>query len=394
MADAAPRRNPAGPTAYGAAVAFAAYAGGAVAAVGALAVGVLAGQALIARRTIPGAEAPPPRSSGDYGSEYAEAPVLNLAVLGDSTAAGYGVATRAETPGAHLSTWISHATHRPVRLVCPAVVGAVSAWLAPQVETAVEAGAELAIIFIGANDVTTRMGESVAVRHLYEAVRTLRQAGIEVVVATCPDLGTIQPIPQPLRWFARRWSRRLAAAQTIAVVEAGGRTVSIGDLLGPEFAAAPERMFGTDNFHPSAEGYRLAAAAVLPTALVALRAVAGADPAGWAARNLADSDRAARNLADSDRAAAVPGGRAFRSSVRSLPAAAAAAARHAGSEVSGVAMGGAERGPAGRWAQLRQRVLRVGRGVGVAQVNGDAVPSLAEHNIARPAVAPLPAESQ
>jgi len=364
MADAAPRRNPAGPPVYAAAAAYAAYAGGAMAAVGALAVGVLAGQALIARRTIPGAEAPPPRSSGDYGSEYAGAPILNLAVLGDSTAAGFGVATRADTPGAHLSTWISHATQRPVRLVCPAVVGAVSAWLAPQVETAVEAGATLAVIFIGANDVTTRVGDSVAVRHLYEAVRTLRQAEIEVVVATCPDLGTILPIPQPLRWFARRWSRQLAAAQTIAVVEAGGRTVSLGDLLGPEFAAAPERMFGTDNYHPSAEGYRLAAAAVLPTALVVLHAAPRA----------------------------MPGARTFRSSVQSLPAAAAAAARHAGSEVSGVAMGGAERGPAGRWAQLRQRVRRA---VGVAQINGDAVPSLAEqHNTARSGVAPLHAESQ
>jgi len=113
---------------------------------------------------------------------------------------------------------------------------------------------------------------------------------------------------------------------------------------------------------------------VLPTALVALQSAGGAEAGARGAG---------------------PGVRAFRSSVRSLPAAAAAAARHAGSEVSGVAMGGAERGPDGRWAQLRQRVRRVGRGVGVAQINGDAVPSLAEqHNIARPAVAPLHAESQ
>jgi lysophospholipase L1-like esterase len=385
--DPIPRRSPTALADYAAYAAYVAYAGGAVAAAGALAVGVLAGQALIARRMIPGAEAPPPRSGGDYGLEYAGAPVLNLAVLGDSTAAGYGVTTRADTPGAHLSTWIARATGRPVHLVCPAVVGAVSAWLAPQVETAIEAGAELAIIFIGANDVTTRAGESIAVRHLYEAVRTLRRAGAEVVVATCPDLGTILPIPQPLRWFARRWSRQLAAAQTVAVVEAGGRSVSLGDLLGPEFAAAPERLFGIDNYHPSAEGYRLAAAAVLPAALMALRvagraeAVPGGPGAGPLERGGSEPD-------------ADPG-RAFRSSVRSLPAAAATAARHAGSEVSGVAVGGAERGPAGRWAQLRQRVWRVVPGwTGVARVNGEAVPCLAGQNdVARPEGAPLTAES-
>ena len=63
----------------------------------------------------------------------------------------------------------------------------------------------------------------------------MREAGIEVVVGTCPDLGTIRPIAPPLRQVARRWSRRLAAGQAIAVVEAGGRAVSLGTILGPEF---------------------------------------------------------------------------------------------------------------------------------------------------------------
>ena len=31
------------------------------------------------------------------------------------------------------------------------------------------------------------------------AVRRLREAGAEVVVGTCPDLGAVQPVPQPLR---------------------------------------------------------------------------------------------------------------------------------------------------------------------------------------------------
>ncbi|SCF86113.1 hypothetical protein GA0115255_109151 [Streptomyces sp. Ncost-T6T-2b] len=102
-------------------------------------------------------------------------------------------------------------------------------------------------------------------RCLTTAVRRLRTAGAEVVVGTCPDLGTIEPVYQPLRWLARRVSRQLAAAQTIGTVEQGGRTVSLGDLLGPEFAANPRELFGPDNYHPSAEGYATAAMAVLPT---------------------------------------------------------------------------------------------------------------------------------
>ncbi|WP_344137264.1 SGNH/GDSL hydrolase family protein, partial [Luedemannella flava] len=247
----------------------AAYTGGAIAASGVVTAGVLVGQAFLARMTIPGAEAPPPRADGVYGPERPGEP-LRVAVLGDSTGAGYGVATRAETTGALLATGIVMAADRPVRLHCPAVVGATSAMLTPQVEAAVERGVDLAVIFIGANDVTSNAGSTTAVRHLFEAVHALRRAGAAVVVATCPDLGTIQPIRPPLRWLARRWSRQLAAAQTVATVEAGGRTVSLGDLLGPDFAAAPARMFGADRFHPSAEGYRAAVAAVLPTTLAAL----------------------------------------------------------------------------------------------------------------------------
>ena len=54
---------------------------------------------------------------------------------------------------------------------------------------------------------------------------------------TVPDLGTIQPIPQPLRAYARWQGRSLARAQTMATVSAGGRAVSLGDLLGPVFSA-------------------------------------------------------------------------------------------------------------------------------------------------------------
>lgn len=296
-----------------------AYAGGAVTAVSALGVGVLFGQALIARMTIPGAEAPPPRCSGEYGAEFGGAPRLRLAVIGDSTAAGYGVHNRDETPGALLATWIAEAAQRPVRLTCPAFVGSVSAWLGPQVETAIDAGVDLAIIFIGANDVTTRAGESAAVRHLFEAVSNLRAAGAEVVVATCPDLGTIQPIQPPLRWLARHWSRQLAAAQTVATVRAGGRTVSLADLLGPRFAAAPERMFGADRYHPSIEGYRAAAEVVLPSALAALGI---------------DAPSAVR------RSAPMP-----------LPEAATAAARRSGTEVTAEP---ARRAPAATPARLRR----------------------------------------
>ena len=89
-------------------------------------------------------------------------------------------------------------------------------------------------------------------------------------MGTCPDLGTIRPVAQPLRAYARRVSRELALAQATAVNAAGGRAVRLADLLGPTFEASPEDYFSADRFHPSATGYAACAEAVLPACLAAL----------------------------------------------------------------------------------------------------------------------------
>ena len=46
--------------------------------------------------------------------------------------------------------------------------------------------------------------------------------------------------------------------------------MSLGSILGPEFAAAPAVLFGPDQFHPSAEGYRSLVQVLLPSTLAAL----------------------------------------------------------------------------------------------------------------------------
>jgi lysophospholipase L1-like esterase len=321
----------------------AAYGGTGLGLAGALAAGLLMGQARLARMTIPVAEAPPPRSDGRYGADEPGEP-LRMVMLGDSSAAGYGVEGAAQTPGAIIAGGLAQALHQPVDLRCYAVVGATTAEIEPQVRRALAHRPAVAVLLCGANDVTHMIKAPVAVGHLSDIVRTLRAAGAEVVVGTCPDLGTIRPIQPPLRWLARGLSRSMAAAQTIASVEAGARTVSLGDLLGPEFARSPDRMFGADRFHPSVEGYAAAAAAMLPSVIMAVSGPAEAvTPAGG------------------------PG-------LRSLPEAALEAAGNAGTEVSGAVVAGADRGPAGRWAQLRRRVGHVVAKPNEAEPAGSAVP--------------------
>ncbi|SCK49641.1 Lysophospholipase L1 [Streptomyces sp. WMMB 714] len=308
----------------------AAYGGGGLSLLGGAAVGLLFTEAQLAKRKIGGSDDEPPPADGLYGSAFAgqqHGRRIRLGFLGDSTAAGQGVHRPRQTPGALLASALAAVAERPVELRNVALPGAQSDDLERQVtlllsEHELDMAPDVCVIMIGANDVTHRMPPSRAVRLLSDAVARLRTAGCEVVVGTCPDLGSIEPVGQPLRWVARRLSRQLAAAQTIAVVEEGGRTVSLGDLLGPEFAAHPRELFGPDNYHPSAEGYATAAMAVLPTLCAALGLWPTEDERPDAAR---------------------------RESILPVARAAAEAVAEGGTEVTGV------RGP---WALLKHRRRR------------------------------------
>jgi lysophospholipase L1-like esterase len=234
--------------------------------------GLMYGETKLAKRRIPIATDPPPISHDTTWAAVGVSrsrPPIRIAMLGDSTAAGYGVHTDRDTPAAQLAIGISEAARRPVHVTNVAIVGAESPDLLPQVTALGTRPPELVIIMIGANDVTELTKPAVAVPFLEDAVRALRAMGTEVVVGTCPDLGTIRPLAQPLRAYARRLSRKMAKEQTVAVVRAGGRTVSLGDLLGPLFMTHLE-LFSEDRFHPSAAGYAEAAGAVLPSCLDAL----------------------------------------------------------------------------------------------------------------------------
>lgn len=310
--------------------AAAALGGGGLTVLGGMTFGLLVAEAKLARKIIEAVPlADPPPTDDLYGA--GPGTPISFAMLGDSTAAGVGVGSPDETAAALLAAGLSAITDRPVRLTNVAISGAQSAALDDQVTRALAADPEIAVIMVGANDVTARVSPADSVRHLDGAVRRLRAAGCEVVVGTCPDLGSIKPVKQPLRWIAQRASRQLAAAQTIAVVEQGGRSVSLGSLLGGEFAREPLEMFSADRYHPSARGYAAAAAAVLPSMAAAL----GLDT---------DSEY----LQPSH-------GRRSGDGVLPIYLAAAEAAEEPGTEVAGAQVAGRERGPRGRWATLLRR---------------------------------------
>ncbi|CAL9636468.1 GDSL-like esterase [Actinosynnema sp. ALI-1.44] len=242
---------------------------GAVGGVTGLAYGLFTRQSRRARVVIGVPDAPPPRADGVYGS--GDAKPVRFAVVGDSMAAGLGVDDPAELPGVLLATGLAEELDRPVRLETYAISGSTTRDLPAQVDRVVADPPELCLVVIGANDVTTRMPVTVSAALLGVEVRRLRAAGVGVVVATCPDLGSIQPIAQPLRSVAREWSLRLARAQRREVLAAGGVPVAMGDLLAREFVARRGDFFSRDRFHPSAAGYEAAASILLAPLVGVLR---------------------------------------------------------------------------------------------------------------------------
>src|ERR1700747_825371 len=236
---------------------------------------LLVGQATKARTVIPKSWEIPPRADGVYTP--GGGPVqrwqrgmhvdLHLMIFGDSTATGYGCMTAEEVPGVLIARGLAERTGKVVRLSTKAIVGATSKAVSGQVDAMFVAGPppDAAVMMLGANDVTALNGISQSAHRLSSAVRKLRARGAVVVVGTCPDLGVITAIPQPLRSLAHTRTSQLARAQTAAVRAAGGVPVPLANLLAPQFRATPELMFSPDGFHPSPAAYALAARALLVT---------------------------------------------------------------------------------------------------------------------------------
>jgi len=237
---------------------------------------LLVGQATQARTVIPRAWETPPRADGIY--TRGGGPVqrwhrgipfdMHVMMFGDSTATGYGCSSAEEVPGVLIARGLAEQTGKRIRLSTKAIVGATSKGVCSQVDAMFVAGPppDAAVMMLGANDITALNGISQSARRLELTVRKLRTRGALVVVGTCPDLGVITAIPQPLRSLAHARGSQLARAQTAAVRAAGGVPVPLASLLAAQFRqfrSSPEVMFSADRYHPSPTAYALAAEQLL-----------------------------------------------------------------------------------------------------------------------------------
>jgi len=232
--------------------------------------GVLRRQAAVARRRIGKPLGEVALDADRVWRRSYDGEPLELLMVGDSIAAGLGAERRKDTLGARLAKGLARAAHRPVRLRTAAVVGSESAMVGAQLDALPDdVRVDVAVVIVGGNDITHRVPVSTSIRHLEDAIARLRARGAAVVVGTCPDLGALRPVPQPLRALGSRLSRQLATAQAEAAERSGARAVSLRRAVGPFFITQPDEMFSLDRFHPSALGYRRTAEALLPAVIAA-----------------------------------------------------------------------------------------------------------------------------
>lgn len=229
--------------------------------------GLLVAEAVLtARRGFLPAETAPPQD-GVVGD--GSLPELRMAVLGDSMAAGVGVMRTNDTVGRQVALRLVRAGYR-VQLSTVAVAGSRTADLGPQVSRALLRAPHVALMLVGAGDVTHGTRLETVRRQLAEAVARMRSARVPVVVGCCPDLGAAPCFPQPLRSLVGWRGGQVAATCDRATAAAGGLPVDLAAATGGVFRA-DRGTFSEDGFHPSPDGYRLWAEALLPALLNAAR---------------------------------------------------------------------------------------------------------------------------
>lgn len=195
---------------------------------------------------------------------------LRMYVLGDSTVAGVGSPTEAESLPALIGRRVADATARPVHVVGTGVSGARMATVLADQLPLVPTGLDAIVVVVGSNDATHATPPwrfEADARALLE--RAARLAPV-VVLAGTPRFHRNEIIPEPLRTVLDRYAALLRSRQVAAVAATSGtRFVDIAREASPRFLGVPEAS-SPDAFHPSPIGYGFWADAIAPVVVAGI----------------------------------------------------------------------------------------------------------------------------
>ena len=188
---------------------------------------------------------------------------LDLIVLGDSAAAGYGNADPRDAFPYQVGARLAAALDARVRVDALARSGAATREVtAEQVPALAARDADVVVVSVGVNDALARRRSPTVRRDTAALLDAVAAAapGATTVLVGCPDLSTAPALPWPVDLLVGWRGRRIRAGQAAA---AAGRGVAFA-----AYPAPPDPgMFGPDGLHPGPGGQ--AAAATLVTDVLA-----------------------------------------------------------------------------------------------------------------------------
>jgi lysophospholipase L1-like esterase len=207
---------------------------------------VLVAQGLVVRGRTPVL----PEAAGPRSGQVGDGPVLRVAILGESTAAGVGVAHLDEALAGRFVTALAARLGRRVDWTLSARTGVTAAQARRTLLPALGPAdpADLALVVLGVNDTLRLTGRARWGREIRGIVTAL-DAG-RVLLAGLPDLADFPTLPQPLRRVLATQARTLdAELDAVAAADPTVVHAPAPPLGGLDFAA--------DGFHPGAGTYRV-----------------------------------------------------------------------------------------------------------------------------------------
>lgn len=196
--------------------------------------------------------------------------VVRLAVLGDSTVAGVGSPTEAESLAVLIAERVGQATGRAVHVTGFGDSGARTASLTADQLPRVDGTFDAVVLVIGSNDATHATPWWTLRSQTIEMLEQATALGVPVVLAGTPRFSGTEIIPEPLRKMVDLYSGVLRGEQRAAVEAVPGvRFVDLAADASPRFAGVPEAT-SSDGFHPSPVGYGFWADAISPAVVAAL----------------------------------------------------------------------------------------------------------------------------
>jgi lysophospholipase L1-like esterase len=210
-------------------------------------------------------------------------PALRLLIAGDSSAVGVGAATQEEGFALALVRSLAVRINRGIQWQLVGQTGLTSEGVLLKLTSSSIEPADLAVITLGANDITREVSLVRALQYRREIADWLqRRLHVrQVVFSGLPEIQRFPAIPQPLAWYAGLHARRNNRAQARwARRQAQVHHADITGLARADLAAA-------DGYHPAPALYAMIAERLAMFIAALLARTATADP-GTAAYSLGD----------------------------------------------------------------------------------------------------------